>query len=271
MKLAISNIAWRDEEEEISVILENLDIKGIEIAPRKISSKLPELLSKKEMLNYKRFWKDKGINIIAMQALLYGKPDLKLFESSKIREKLYKYILNIISIANSLNVKIMVFGSPKNRKRNNLSLEEANNIAIPFFRKIGEAAHKNGIKFCIEHNPPEYDVDYIQTPLEALELVKKVNNPGFGLNIDTGGLILSNEGAETIIKCKNFISHFHISQPFLTSILEADINTHKSFADALRKIGYSNWISIEMRPPNPDGNNADLIRRSINFIKKIYC
>ena len=138
---------------------------------------MPELLNKKEILNYKRFWEDKGINIIAMQALLYKKPALRLFESSEIREQLYKYILNTISIASSLNVKIMVFGSPKNRKRNNLSLEEANDIAIPFFRKIGEAAHKNGIQFCIEHNPQEYDADYIQTPLEALELVKKVNNP----------------------------------------------------------------------------------------------
>jgi D-psicose/D-tagatose/L-ribulose 3-epimerase len=270
MKIAISNIAWgEEEEEEAASLMENMGIKGVEITPGRIF-KDKFSVTMQEVSSYKKFWSKKGISIISMQALLYGKPQLTIFDSKETREETMAYLKNMIDLSSRLESKILVFGSPKNRNRGNKSLKEAHEIAVPFFRELGDHAARKGIKFCIENNPPEYGSNYIETALQALELVEMVNSPGFGLHIDSGGLILSNDPPRTLIECKDKISHFHISKPFLEPLNREDIDIHKGFSRALKEICYAGWASIEMKQLKPGNNNINKIREILEIVTEAY-
>ena len=181
------------------------------------------------------------------------------------------YLKKIISVSEKLGVKVVMFGSPKNRKINELTTEEADEIVVPFFRELARCAYDKGIYFCIEHNPKEYGSDYIEMASEALILAKKVNHPGFGISIDTGALVLSGDTSEAIISCGNYIKHYHISQPYISSVESIDGNVHKYFASALRKIKYKGWMSIEMKRSKDSGeSNIEQIKKSIIAVKRIY-
>jgi D-psicose/D-tagatose/L-ribulose 3-epimerase len=268
MKLAISNIAWStDEEPEAAMILAELGLKGLEVAPTKINPQLKEI-TEDQIREYIQFWHGHGIRLIAMQSLLFGKPDLTLFDSEEKRRETIDYLKMVIDIGHKLDCKILVFGSPKNRNRRLLSMEAADKIAVEFFKELGDYAHSKNLKICIEHNPTDYDCNYITTPEEAFELVKKVDSQGFGLHIDSGGLILSHSHPDVIAKFGKHIAHYHISEPFLNPMSEEHLEKHRTFAKALHSIGYNNWVSIEMKPTGTV--NLPKVKESIELIKNIY-
>lgn len=271
LKLAVSNIGWNSsEEEDIKKLLLEMEVKGIEVSPDRLFNEKLEFDNNK-IIRYRNFWRKSNIDLVSMQGILFSKDQLKIFESEENRRDTMAYLKKIISVSDQLGVKVVMFGSPKNRKRNELTAEEADAIAVPFFRELARCAYDKGMYFCIEHNPKEYGSDYIERASEALILAKKVNHPGFGVNIDTGALVLSGDASEAIISCGNYIKHFHISQPCLSSVESIDENVHKSFADALRKIKYKGWMSIEMeRSKDPRESNIGQIRKSIRYVKMIY-
>ena len=113
MKRCISNIAWApDKNEEVVSLLKKYGIQHIEIAP-KILFDDPTMVSDDNLLTVKQYWYQKGIQLYGMQALLYGNPDLKLFETSTARNNMFDYLKSIVELAGRLNIKRMVFGSPK--------------------------------------------------------------------------------------------------------------------------------------------------------------
>jgi sugar phosphate isomerase/epimerase len=129
MKIAISNIAWQIEEEPaIANLLQQLNIKGVEIAPTKIWQN-PLTATDAEIKNYREFWQGYGIEIVAMQALLFGRNDLTIFESKEKRQATLSYLYKIIELGNKLGVNVLVFGSPKNRTIGDLPEAEVQKIA----------------------------------------------------------------------------------------------------------------------------------------------
>ena len=85
MKLAISNIAWPHEAEPgAAEIMAANRIGGVEIAPTKIWPK-PLTASDDEIDRYRRFWLNHGIQVVAIQSLLFGRPDLNIFGAAEKR------------------------------------------------------------------------------------------------------------------------------------------------------------------------------------------
>ncbi len=247
MNISISNIAWdKKYDDEISKILINKKIKGIEIAPTKVSPE-PIEAGVGEIKKYRNFWNDKGIEIVAIQSVLYGHPELTIFDNERVRSKTLSYLFSMIEVASNLGAKVIVFGSPKNRNIGLIRMDKAIEIARIFFYKIGEKAKDYGINFCIEPNPPQYETNFINNTKEAVSFVKSVNHPNFRLHLDLSTLTLNNENYSDSIKLgADFISHFHISEPFLQPVNEKNINKYKTAINSLKDINYKNWVSIEM-------------------------
>ncbi len=275
LKLAISNIAWVTEEDQtIANFLLKHNIKGLEIGPDRLFDS-NFAFDKIKIKKYKEWCEKQNLKLVSMQGILFTKNNLKLFESEENRKETQQYLKKVIDVCSDLGIKIVMFGSPKNRIKGHLSKQEAEVIAVPFFREIARHAYQQDVIFCIEHNPKEYGGDYILTASEALELSRKISHPAFGINIDAGALIMSGDNYETIINCGNYIKHFHISQPNLSSIInmnQSEEKLHKSFGDALKKIKYNGWISIEMKKSSQDAgqDNADVLIKSIEKVKDVY-
>ncbi|MFK4472294.1 sugar phosphate isomerase/epimerase [Paenibacillus sp. RC73] len=270
MKLSISNIAWNsNEDEEIIVLLNKLGIRGIEIAPTKFWER-PLDCQTSELLQFKQYWEQRNIHLIAMQSLLFGQHELTLFSEADSRNKLKEYVVGIMRLAGKIGVKALVFGSPKNRLSNGLSKNEQLNIAIPFFSELAEAAVIENVTLCIEPNPPQYGCDFITNSDEGIQLVQEVNHVGFQLHLDAGALILNNENISSAIeKSMPYLSHFHISEPYLNKVSgKESVSSHRKIAEALKENEYRNWVSIEMK--NGDNPNVANVEQALIYASEIY-
>lgn len=247
MRLAVSNIAWPLETDElVAAVLRGHGVQGVEIAPTKIWTQ-PLEASRTSVRAYRQSWEDRGLPIVAMQALLYGRPDLTIFDDAATRRRTRDYLAGIIELAGELGAKALVFGSPKNRRRGPLSRTEADEIAIPFFREIGRRAAERGIDFCLEPNPAEHECDYATSAAEGLDVVCRADQDGFGLHLDTAAMTLADDApGESIARPGSRLRHFHVSEPYLAPIGCGGVD-HRVFARALRDSGYNDWISIEMK------------------------
>ena len=269
MKIAVSNIAWQlAEEEAIAQIMQALEIKGVEIATTKLWSS-PSVATKNDIEDYKQFWRSRNIEIVAMQSLLFGRPDLTIFATTETRQETFTYLVETIELGSKLGAKVLVFGAPKNRKIGGLNYEQTQEIAVEFFYKLGKCAAKLGISFCIEPNPEVYDCDFITDSRQGFELVNKVNSAGFRLHLDTAAMTLSNESISQALKQSfSTLCHFHISEPALAPIGEENVN-HETFAQTLASLNYQGWTSVEMKAQHPISNVLN-VSKALEFATKYY-
>ena len=236
MKLAISNIAWEQHDNPaILALLKANGVTGIEVAPTKFWQDW-QGASHKEAREYKKTMQDKGFELPAMQAILFGKPELQLFDKTSHRAFL-EHIKLVADLANGFGSKVMVFGAPKNRKRGQIPYSQAMDIAAEFFFKAGEICDAQECCIGLEHNPVEYGCDFATNVLDAKELVDKVSHQGFKLHIDSAGLhMCGGEISEMIEEAGEFV-HYHISEPMLEPIFGGVVD-QKSGIGTLNEIKY---------------------------------
>jgi D-psicose/D-tagatose/L-ribulose 3-epimerase len=270
MKLAVSNIGWTNEEEpEIAGFLQSVGVKYIEIAPTKRWDE-PTSATDSEIQQYIDWWAKYDIEIVAFQSMLFSHPDYKLFEGEENRKMTTEYLADFIRLAAKMKVERMVFGSPKNRQRNDTSDEQAEAIAIKVFSQFGSTASQNKTIFCIEPNAVQYNCDFITNAKQGIDIVKKVNNPGFGLHLDLACMTLAEDNVTDSIKnAGSYLKHFHISSPMLEQVEDSPDVAHREAARALRTIGYNGCVSIEMRPGEA-GTNLERIKKAVTFSQEIY-
>lgn len=270
MRLSISSIAWTPEEEhDVAKGLQDLRVDAVELAPTKIWDD-PTVVTQSEADKVTSWWKGYDIDVIAFQSMLFARPDLKLFESEENRSECLEYLKKFTMLAGMMGVQKMVFGSPKNRQRGEMSYAEAFDIAKEFFGEIAKVAHENGVVFCIEPNAPQYACDFVTTAREGADLVRAVNHPGLGLHLDTACMTLAGDDiAISIRENADILSHFHVSSPMLGLVESGSLVGHSSAARALSDIGYDKFISIEMRPGDR-GTNPERVETAVLFVNSIY-
>jgi D-psicose/D-tagatose/L-ribulose 3-epimerase len=269
MKISISNIAWdAAEDDAVAALLDEFGVKGIEVAPTKVWPS-PEAADDASARTYREFWGNRGVEIVAFQALLFGRPELCLFTNDKAREKTFDYLCAIIRLAEKLGARALVFGSPKNRVAGDLPASRAFDIAAEFFWRLGEVAARHNTRFCIEPNPAAYGCDFVRTAAEGLALVRRVNHPGFRLHLDAGAMTINGEDyGRVIADCFEWTAHFHVSEPNLEMVGRQG-TPHRRIARTLRELGYQGWVSIEMRGGLTAPNTA-AVRAALDFVTATY-
>jgi D-psicose/D-tagatose/L-ribulose 3-epimerase len=267
-RLSISNIAWeRDDDDAVASLLRDAGFGGIELAP---TTRWPAPLDvpPQELADFREAWEARRLRIVALQSLLYGRDDLLLFGTEAQRQALLDHLGGMAELAASLGATRLVFGSPANRRRGDLPVDDAMSIAVELFRRVGALMEKYGVQLCIEPNPPEYGCDFVTTVAQGIALVDRINRPGIALQGDLGGITL--EGAAsgpTIRGAGARIGHFHASEPRLAEPGTGK-SDHPAAARALAEVGYLGWISIEMK--KPEENRVATIARAIRYVRAIY-
>lgn len=222
MKLAISNIAWSREIDDIMYgLLQKNNIKGIEIAPTRIWDN-PELVTKKQALDFKNKLKTYGLEVVAFQSILYG----KLFNLFSNEGKLY--LMKMIDLASYFGNIAIVIGSPKNRNCKDMKM------AISFFKELNSYAN-NRVTLCIEPNPVEYGTNFINTTKQAIKFAKQT---GIKINLDCGTIVMNDEDIKVNT---DIIGHIHFSEPYLEPL------TNLEMFKELKNIDYKGWYSIESK------------------------
>lgn len=251
MKIAVSNIAWPvDQDAAVADALLALGVRGVEIAPTKVWP-APLEATDTEVDAYRSFWESRGITVVAAQALLFGRPDLTLFESADTRSRTLEYLCGMIRLCARAGAKALVFGSPKNRQVGGRDRTVARQEAVDFFSRLGEVAAKEGTTVVLEANPPEYGADFVTRALDAIELVQAVNHSGFQLHLDSACMEMAGDDPGVIIPMAGpLLKHFHASEPGLAPLGQGSVD-HSRLASTLSEARYGGWVSIEMRQAEP--------------------
>ncbi len=261
MKLAISNIAWGEEKDEVIYnFLKENNITGLEIAPTRIFKENPyeqlEVAKK-----YSNMLKEKyNLNIASMQSIWFGKSE-NIFQSESNANELIKYTKKSIDFANAIGCSNLVFGCPKNRNINNYEKDYPK--AINFFRSIGEYALNKNVVIAVEPNPVIYNTNFLNTTKEALDFVKEINLDSIKVNYDLGTVIYNKESIEIIKDNIKYINHIHISEPNLKIIEKREL--HRELVKLLNSLNYQRYVSIEMK----NNENIDDVKNSIIYVKNL--
>jgi len=263
MKLAISNIAWeRHDDPQVLQKLREYGVTGIEVAPTKIWPDWEDASQQNAKL-YKKRMADEGFDIPAMQAILFGRPYLQLFDP-KSHKAFLERIKLVADIAAALGAEVLVLGAPKNRKRGQTSMTLAMEIAKEFLHKAGEICFERGCCIGLEHNPIEYGCDFITNVADARELVDLTGHPGVQLHLDSAGIYMCGGDIGTVIKSIGSFVHYHVSEPMLEPIVGGVVDHKKAFL-ALNEIDYTRWISVEMKQPK----EFEMVDGSLMKLKEI--
>lgn len=267
-QLAAAQIAWKPQDDEVVAgLLRGLGYEGIELAPT-IAFTSPVATSSAERTAYRRRWEARGLRIVAMQALLFGRPELQLFGDAAARAGLDAHLRALIDLGADLGAHALVFGSPRNRVRGALAVPDAMASAAPFFRAVGDYAAARGTALCLEANPVEYGCDFATTTAEAAALVALVDSPGFRLHLDASGLALAGDAAPALRDHAGEAIHFHASEPHLVPVGTSGTD-HLQLAAALDAGGYRGWVSVEMRAPGGTEPLA-VLERSLAHVAAAY-
>jgi sugar phosphate isomerase/epimerase len=268
MNLAVSNIAWDAAEDDVvAAVLRRMGAVGIEIAPTKWRPD-PLDASAADVADYRAYWAERGLVIAAMQSLVFGRPELRLFGDAHSRNALHEHLRRMIELASRLGAGAVVFGSPKNRLRGELSVDDAMQRAAEFFRGLGRAVEGCGVAVCLEPVPARYGCDFLNTPTEALALCRLADHPAIAVNADLGAMTLAGEDPITVLRdARGYIGHFHASETDFVALSEVGANVRA--AAGLRAIGYDGWVSIEITARRGEDHVA-AVERALVVARRAY-
>jgi len=246
MRLAISNIAWDvSEDKDIANLLNRYEIDAIDIAPSKYFPNQANVTDD-DIVRVKKWWAGYGIEITGMQALLFGTAGLNVFGSSEVQDALLQHLTSVCRIGALLGATRIVFGSPKNRDRADLSDEQVQAISVPFFRQLGDIAQTHGVMICLEPNPPCYGANFMTTSDETAEVVKQVAHPAIRMQLDIGAISINGEDAEVVLEnYAALIGHIHASEPEIAPLGDKGTD-HAMIATCLRRHLPKSIVTIEM-------------------------
>lgn len=269
MRLAISNIAWDVcEDDVIAQLLLKYDVDAIDIAPGKYFPD-PLRASPQDIVKIKGWWFDRGIEITGMQALLFGTSGLSVFGCDAAQQDLLNHLAAVCCIAAGLGVTKLVFGSPKNRDRTGLTDAQAIDMAVTFFRRLGNIAQSYNVIICLEPNPSCYGANFMTTSAETAQVVQYVAHPAIKMQFDTGALTINAESAETVLShYGGLIGHIHASEPNLVPLGDGKTD-HHAIRNALDKFLPDHLVTIEMIATQDEAHFCS-IERALVVANKNY-
>ena len=261
MKLSISNIGWTSEADaQVYELMKDRGFVGLEIAPTRIFSENPY-----DDLNKAKEWAEmlkakEGVEVSSMQSIWYGRLE-KIFGSDEERSALISYTKKAIDFAEVINCGNLVFGCPRNR-----SIPDGGNIeiAVGFFRELGDYACDHHTVVAIEANPPIYNTNFINTTESAIDFIEKVDSNGILLNLDVGAMVENGESVDVLKDKWQIVNHVHISEPRLKQIQHRDI--HRKLAEYLNDVGYNKFVSIEVGKQEDINTLVDMME----YVKEIF-
>ena len=270
MKWAVSNIAWKAEQDtEALALLAHHGVRHVEFAPARFFH-APELSTGAQRGELRKRYEGGGFKLASAQALLFAKPELRLFGSAEEESALSDYLEGIIRFCAELGAGPLVFGSPKARQRGGLGLEAALERAAKFFRRAGEVAVDCGACLVLEPNPAAYGCDFIQTAEEGAELVERAGSKGFALHLDMAGLQLAGQDpALALAAHAGHLRHAHLSAPQLGEPGLAVGVDYRAAVAALRQEAYTGLLSIEMRSTASPKGDLEQLERVLRFVQSL--
>lgn len=259
IQLAASNIGWKKEDDDrIYAKMKALGYTGLEIAPTRIFETQPYDRLNAAALFAGYIWQQYGFTIPSMQSILNGRGE-NLFDPAGA-QALTGYLDKAYAFARACRCGSLVFGCPRNR-----SIPEGKTIfdADDFFRENGYLAARQGVTLALETVPPCYNTNLLNRTADTFQYVRHLNTEGLSVNLDLGAMLTNGEMLADIVNDLALVSHIHISEPGLAPIRPRSI--HRELALLLKGLGYTGFVSIEMKT-----TDADTMEAALEYVAEVF-
>lgn len=267
MRISVSTIVWPDAwDTDFYDILASHGIDHVDIAPTMIAKNWEELTPQR-LAAFKSFVGDQGFVIAGMQSLFFNLPEAKLFGTPVQRQDFIDHLSRLADIAAQLGATRLVLGSPPNRNRGEMDLNDASARFMEYLYPMLETYRDAGLVLCLEANPAPYGSDFMTDYEQAAALVSRIDMPSFQINFDTGCCVLGGDNPVPVVDAySGLFGHVHISEPHLKDLSESVVD-HPGVADALSRAGYDGVACLEMR----GGDHPEIaLRDSLRKICDVY-
>ncbi len=244
-----------------------LGYDGLEVSPFTLGDE-PHRLSADERRALRRAAADVGITITGLHYLMRAPAGLSITARDKAqRERTVDVIRDLCGLAADLGGKVLVHGSPDQRKLEPGFEAEGRQHAIDCFAAAGEAAAKVGVIYCIEPLSRR-QTDHINTVEEAANIVTAVGNPALRTMIDCSSAASTEPRSipDTIRRWlpTGLIAHIHLNDPNRRGPGEGELAFAPILA-ALREQNYDGDCGVEPFVYIPDGPTC--AARAIGYVR----
>ena len=245
LKLACSNLAWEPQRlHEALAVLQREGFSGVEVAPTHQWGDW-EHATVQRAQELRRTLSARGMSIPALQSILFKRHELKLFDRYCWPD-LVLHMEHVARLAQVLGAGVLVLGAPRQRRIDSYAASNPMDLAADILMVLAKVCHHHEVVLCIEPNARRYGCDFIWETEQAVELVRRVAHPGFGLHLDAAAMSLEGESPADTIRNLNpsAIRHYHVSEPDLKGLSHSAV-PHCEALEALAEIGYDGWVSLE--------------------------
>ncbi|MHB8276193.1 MAG: sugar phosphate isomerase/epimerase family protein [Candidatus Humimicrobiaceae bacterium] len=245
MKIGTNVAIWDSAtEEKISYLFQTIKSMGFDVIEMAI-----EVRDIKNIELIKNKLSQTGLIGVLCSAFLNG--NLITDDDSTFNKGIH-YIKDSVDLCEYLGIGILVgpiFGSLINTSLRNPDLKNAAfKRCVEGIKETGKYALEKNIKIAIEPLN-RYDSSFINTVDEGLDLVKTVNLPNVGLNLDMYHMNIEEKHLiEAIKKAKEYLLHLHFSENDRGTLGTGHIPL-KEISKAIKSMDYNNYAVIECGSP----------------------
>ena len=249
---SMRELAW---EQQCEIVAE-AGYKGIEIASfTLVKQGVQEITPDKRKVLLTAI-KDNGLACAGLHWLLAPPPQGLHFTTpdENVRKKSVEYLDALIDFCGDLEGEMMIFGSPKQRNTQGISVDEAKKYFAEGLASVADHAQQRGVKILVEHLD-HTQTDVVNTLTEAKAIVDEVNHPAIQMMFDFHNTADETEAFDVLIK-KFYDSIFHIHVQEMDGKYLGQGNAANDFVDAfqlLKDLGYDKWVSLEVFDFSPGG------------------
>lgn len=246
-----------------------LGYDGLEVSPFTLGDE-PHRLPSQERQALRRVASDAGIVITGLHYLMRAPAGLSITSRDKAqRERTVGVIRDLCGLAADLGAKVLVHGSPDQRKLEPGFEAENRKHAIDCFAAAGEAAAEAGVTYCIEPLSRR-QTGHINTVEEAASIVTAIGNPALRTMIDCSSAAPTEPLSipDTIRRWlpTGLIAHVHLNDPNRRGPGEGELAFAPIFA-ALREQNYTGDYGVEPFVYVPDGPTC--AARAIGYVRGV--
>ena len=268
MKLAICNEMFENWKiENVFEYAAKLGYDAVEIAPYTLAESVIDI-NQTERDRIKKAAEAAKIEIAGLHWLLTSPKGLYLnHPDAEIRARTKDYFLALVQFCADVGGQVMVIGSAKQRNvMEPLTYDQAWEYTREIFSDGAALAQERDVILCMEPLASRH-TNFMNTPAEAVEMVKAMDNPNFQIILDVASTAGENLDMPTQIRqFAEHVSHFHSNDDngYLPGSGNVD---YPPIIEALKEINYTGYLSTEVFNFEPDAET--IARRSIEFLKPL--
>ena len=238
---------------------------GVEIAPFTLGETVTRVTSQRRR-EIRELAADCELEIIGLHWLLAHTEGLQLTSPDPdVRKRTADYMMELVSLCGDLGGKIMVFGSPQQRRVEGIVHRQALDFAKEIFSQLAPVLKQREVVLALEPLGPDED-NFLNTADATIGLLKELDHPNIRLHLDVKAMATESRPIPEIIQSsREWTAHFHANDPNRQGPGMGDLD-FAPVLQALEQSGYDGWISVEVFDYSP-GVEA-LTRQSIDYLRK---